>query len=220
MNGARLQETRHRRHWRMASRIAGFPAKPCMFGAFTAGCKAVSGHSVHAQHECAQERRHQPDAEAHEGKGLVGSGEPWSGCTRVGDAWLDRADAAGLAAGLQFVCADPVPVGLRPAKAGRVAGLLPDDGLHGQWCGPRQSSNGSKTGRLEACAKNANGSPATGRYTDQTSRHGTNGSGKSGEVGEFVPPRDKTPCFSGAQRPATGHLSRLAISTVQTEGRY
>jgi hypothetical protein len=30
---------------------------------------------------------------------------------------------------------------------------------------------------------------------------------------EFVPPRDKTPCFWGFLRPATGHLSNYAICT-------
>lgn len=220
MDGARIEKARRRRCGRLASPLARLPAQPSVCRTLTIGGKADAGCSVHAWRQRQQERGYQPYAEAYEAARMVRQGESWGCSPRTDRVWAADPDAAGREARLQPVRLHALSAGLRPAKAGRDAGLLPDHGLHVQRCGPCQSSIGGQACGLEAGEKNANASPATGRCADQTSRHGTNGSHEKPEIMEFVPPRDKTPCFSGAQRPATGHLSRLAISTVQTEGRY
>ena len=137
-------------------------------------------------------------------------GGPGTTCSRA-----TCSDATGIAPRLQPVRGHTLPAELRPLETRRQAGNVPIHRLHGRRRSTGQTAHGSESGTVATSQKNANGSPATGRRPPRTSRHGTTAEENRLEIADFVPPRDKTPCFSVVHRPATGHLYRLTISSVR-----
>lgn len=217
-HGTRLEKTQHCDQGRVAASRPGLPPLESLRGTLSTGRQVTAGCSGATWSERHQERRYQPCAK--------GDGDSWmvepiqsrrsrSGATAVRAA---VANPARLADGLQSLRLHAVPAGLRPGEAGRKARMLSDHGLHAAGVAWKTTSRIS-AGHLEACQKNANGSPATGRSNGSSSRHGTRHQFQCIEIGDFVPPRDKTPCLLGWLRPATGHLYRFTICrAVFSEG--
>ena len=161
--------------------------------------------------ECDAQRRFIAYAKGYGVPWLAGTLKPSSSGSGVTGARATRSDPAGIAPRLQSVRGHALSVELRPIQVRREAWNVQVHRLHGRLRIMGQSANGRKTSAMATCQKNANGSPATGRDTPKTSRHGTKPYRKTSEIGHNVPPRDETPCFWGGQRPATGHLYRLTI---------
>lgn len=218
MDGERIEETPACGQWRMVTAAAGFSPQQSMCGAVAARRKAAVRRIGNAWTECSEERRPLPDSQVDARSRLVRPAKSECSGAGIGGARTADANPARVTTRLQPVRGYVVSAGLQtPARRG--AGMLPEHGLHAgrRACKP---ADRSEAGYLATCPKNANGNPATGRYTGQTSCHGTNSNGVKPKEAEFVPPRDKTPCFSGCRRPATGHLYKYAISLGESEGRY
>lgn len=133
--------------------------------------------------------------------------------TRITDS-----NASRLATRLQPVRMHPLSTQLRSEKNRCGSRQFSHYGLHGVRRESRTAPDRNQTGQLATRKESrtlsrhgTNGIPATGRSRPKTSRHGTKSKAKSIEIADFVPPRDKTPCFWGVHRPATGHLYRLTI---------
>ncbi len=185
-----------------------------MCGTFATWSKAIAGCDGDAWPECDQQRRHLPHAEGHGNSWLVRPFNPC--CCKKGASTVRPAgqNQAGYAGRLQSIRMCAVPAELRLGEARREARVLSDNGLHGGECRVCRPSYRVNPGETAVRQKNRNGSPATGQTTGSSSRHGTSGEFETVEVSVFVPPRDKTPCFSGRVRPATGHLYRFTICTA------
>lgn len=211
MNGPRYKKARRSGLRSVAAATAGLPTKQSMCRVVAAWRKAAARPPVPAGSECLAQRRFEHHTQVDVRSWLVGSGNFECSGARTGAARIACTYPSGLQAQLQSMGTHAVPDGLRPAQAGRRPRLLPNDRLDARRRAGRQAYR-DQLCSLETCTKNANCDPATGRSTYQTSRHGTNSGHEAGEIADFVPPRDKPPSFSWWQRPATGHLSRLAIS--------
>lgn len=129
--------------------------------------------------------------------------------TRLADSNSER-----FPLGLQPVCNNAISATLRSIQARRFSWKLSSHGLHGGGRDACKTPYFRKSGSLEACQKNANGSPATERCMPKTFRHGTMQEIVKGKTRHFVPPRNETPCFSCCHRSATGHLYRFTICIV------
>ena len=212
-------KARPRRFRNVDSLAAGIYAVKSVRGTVTAGGKAAARSIGTLGAERDPQRRFISSAK---GNGLSRMDEPLkplrSGLRAKGER-LTCSDQTGISPRLQSVRGNSVSAELRPLQTGREAGNLSVDRLHGRRRITSQSTNGRKTGTVEASQKNANGSPATGRSTHRTSRHGTKRHQAGDEIADFVPPRDKTPCFWGVHRPATGHLYILTMCTpISSQG--
>ena len=212
MNETRFQETWCRSCWSLVAGPAGFLAQSRLRGDFAIRRQVAAGCVLHVGREREPQWRHQLDAQADEDSRLDEPGKPRGCRAGVGGIRTARANAPRIEARLQPVRLHPVSAGLRLEQAGHIAGKLPNYRLHGRWGGACGASIRIKAGHLAPCQKNAKGIPATGQSSCYPSRHGTNAYAECSEMTEFVPPREKTPAFSVGNRPATGHLSRLAIS--------
>ena len=211
MNGPRYEEARCSGLRSMAACADRFSEKPSMRGTISARCQVADGRARHAWPECDQERRYQPHAEVDGRPRVVQPGELARRGPGVDRPRATVSDPPGLQARLQLVRRHLLPARLRPDKAGCPPRMLSNDRLHGTECRGREAADGAASGTVATSSKNANASPATGRSTRKTSHHGTKYDAGTDEIAVFVPPRDKTPCFSGWQRPATGHLFRFTI---------
>ena len=215
--GPKIKETQHCHQGQLAAGRLGFSPVESVCRAIAARLQVAARCYGTAWAERHQERRHQPSTQ--------NDGRSWmvkplqSRCSSSGVASVRSAGAnpARLADGLQPVRLHAVPAGLRSGKAGRKARELSDHRLHAARHACETTSR-IGAGHLETCQKNANGSPATGRSDGSSSRHGTEQLNKWAINSCFVPPRDKTPCFPGWLRPATGHLYRFTICTEVFSG--
>ena len=205
------KETRHRLYRPLGSGSVGLPAESGVCGTFAARCKAAARGAGELIDERQQERRHQLGTEPDADSRMDRTADAQCSRARAGRSWPSVPHASRFETRLLAVGLHPVSTGLQtPAR--RAAWMLPADRLHGRWR-PCEPADRAETSALATCPKNANAGPATGRSMRQPSRHGTNSQRGIIEIAEFVPPRDKTPCFWGSLRPATGHLYREAIST-------
>ncbi len=207
------QEARRICHRRMVAQPVGLPAITRLCGTLPARSKAAARPDGATRTKRDQKRRSEHRAQADGYSWMDQQKQSVGGDPRASGRRADSQDSAGKSPGLQSVCADPLPIGLRPVEVRRQTGNLPDDGLHGRRRNSLSTTDREQSSALATGKKIKNGSPATGRYTCQSSRHGTKFIGTNAELGEIVPPRDEIPCFSGSYRPATGHLYRYAIYT-------
>lgn len=215
---AKRQETRHCRYGGLATRAARLPALYRMRTTLPACFKATNGHAgLHGAERHAQ-WGYQPSAQ---GSGAAWLDEPRkyrSRRIRASGGWLDLADQAGRQEGLQPVGGHAVPAGLRPEKdRPRIAHL------HGPRLDAGQSNGGEDTHRgsashLETRPQKQFGMTRHGTKSESSFRHGTKSIAGTVRIGDFVPPRNETPRFSGLGCPAMGHLSRYAICTEYEEG--
>lgn len=212
-------KARDRRFGYVDSFAVGVSTLKSVRGVVTASGKAIARSVRATWPECDTQRRFVAGSEGDGCAGLDKSLKPRRSGSGTTGARANRSDPAGIAPRLQSVRGHAIPVELRPIQARRKAGNVQVHRLHGRQRNAGESTNGSESGAVATCQKNANGSPATGRSTPQTSRHGTKPRRKTSEIGHFVPPRDKTACFWVVLRPATGHLYRLTIcSNLSSEG--
>lgn len=203
----------------MAARHLGFFEVTGMCGIIAAWSKADAGFVRSTWTERDRQRRPIHSAESN-GYSRLDKPRQSSRCNpRVAGTWAIGSDPARFKAGLLPVCGNAVPVELRLGEAGYSAWELPRHGLYGEGGGACKTADRNKPVPLATCQKNANGSPATERTKRQTFRHGTNQSNQNEEIGDFVPARNKTPCFSGWLRSAKGHLSRITICSSISEKR-
>lgn len=210
-HGAKIEEAFNRCNRLMASRAPRFSQIESSGGVITTRRKVAAGRAGAAGAECGRQWRYQSSAAHHAHPWMDEQKQP--ACRHCG---TDRErpvihDAARIKAGLQPVRLHPIPARLRLVEARRSPRLIPADGLHGRRTDPCKPAYRDSSGSVATRPKIKNGTPATGRFSLKTSRHGTNDARKFLEIGHFVPPRDETPCFSGSKRPATGHLYRYAI---------
>lgn len=199
-----IQETRHRLHWIVGACAARLLAQPRLCGAFAPRCKVALGRSLNARSQCCEEWRPLHNTKGHGLSRVVWTRNAKSGIQRTGSTRFVVGHTSGEPPRLQAVCMHPVSAGLRPTKARRETRLLPANRLHGRGSNERHASDGRASGTLATRQKNRNGSPATGRTPPQTSRHGTNGAGRSDSL--------------RALRPATGQTPRLSASPSSRHG--
>ena len=205
------QEARDRRIRHVDTDAAGVSAVTGVRRAFTAGGKAAARPAGTPGAERQGQRRSIARAQGHGLPWMDKPQQPRRSGSRIDRPSASCSNPAGIAPRLQSLRGHAVPAELRPDEARRNAGSLQVHRLHGRRRNTGRSANDGESGSVATSQKNANGSPATGRSTGKTSRHGTRRPASSGEIADFVPPRDKTPCFWASLRPATGHLYRLTI---------
>lgn len=206
----RFEKAQHSHQGRLATSRAGFPPLESMRGTVTAGRQATAGCSGLAWPKCHQKRGYKPRPKGNGRSRMVKPIQPWRSRSGAIAIRPTSPNPARLKNGLQSVRLHAVPAGLRLGKAGCETGLLPNHGLHATGHAGK-TSDGCESSRVAKGQKNENGSPATGQSSPSSSRHGTEQPKQWAINSYFVPPRDKTPCFSESLRPATGHLYRLAI---------
>lgn len=211
MSYGQTQETRHRRNRIVAAAAARLPQIASVRRAFSTRYEVADGRPFNARAKRGRKRGYKPFSEADGHQGMDKSRKPLGGRSRATGMRFAEYDSARFKARLQSVCHDPVPARLRPEKARRAAGFIPADGLHGSRIDPCKSADRDPAGTLAEGQKIKNGSPATEQSPRGLFRHGTKSLEENAEIADFVPPRNKTPCFSGGLCSATGHLYRLAI---------
>ncbi|RFC37760.1 MAG: hypothetical protein DID92_2727743059 [Candidatus Nitrotoga sp. SPKER] len=150
--------------------------------------------------------------------GLDKPGQPACCNSRVNSKRPADSNSARWAFGLQLICTDALSTSLRSIQVTSYTKRLSSLGLHGRRRSTCQTTYIGKSGTLETCQKNANGSPATERCIPKTFRHGTMQHTKTVKMIHFVPPRNETHCFSCFDRSATGHLYRFTICMVILNG--
>lgn len=195
----------------VAAAAARLPQIESVCRAIHARHEVAGGRSFNARAKRGRKRGYKPFSEADGYQGLDKSRKPVGGCSGATGMRFAEYDAARFKARLQSVRPDPVPARLRPEKARRAAGIVSADGLHGGRIDPCKSADRDPAGTLAEGPKIKNGIPATEQSPRGLFRHGTKSIGENAEIADFVPPRNKTPCFSGGLCSATGHLYRLAI---------
>jgi hypothetical protein len=176
-----------------------------------AWCKVAAGHPRDAWAECDQKRRFKPSAEANVCQGMDEPLKPFCGRSGATGAWFADSVSPRFAEGLQPVCLYVIPARLRSGKDRNQALGISNDRLD-DGRQPRERTNSGSAGNVATRPKIKNAIPATGQSPRSSSRHGTKSPEKGVEIADFVPPRYKTPHFSGFHCPATGHLYRYAIS--------
>lgn len=212
-------KTRDRRNGYLDSLSSGVFAVKGVRGTVTAGGKAFARRVGATWPERHAQRRFVTSAQGHGGTRVDKPFKPRRSGSGTTGAWTTRSDPAGIASRLQSIRGHFVSAELQLDEGRRKAGDIQANRLYGRRRITRQSTHGSKSGEVATPEKNANGSPATGRSTPKTYRHGTNQAHENRGIADFVPPRDKTPCFWVWLRPATGHLYRFAICTGLTGKR-
>lgn len=187
-HGTRLKKTQHCDQGRVVTGGPGLPPLKSLRDTVSIGRQVAAGCSGATWSERHQERRYQPGAESNGGSWMVKPLQSRRSRSGVAAVRAAGANPARLADGLQPVRMHAVPAGLRPSKAGRKARMLSDHGLHAARHAWKTASRISAS-HLETCQENANGSPAAGRSTGSSSRHGTKYPIKADEISDFVPPR-------------------------------
>ena len=211
-------QARDRRFRYVDSFVIGVSTLKSVRGVVTAGGKTVARPVRATWPECDAQRRFIARPQGDGRAWLVKSFKPRGRRSGTKRSWATRSDSARIAPRLQPLRPDALSTELRPGQVGCEAGNLQVHRLHGRRRITRKSTLRSQSGDMATCQKNANGSPATGRSNGSSSRHGTEQLKKWAMNRYFVPPRDKTPCFSGLLRPATGHLYRFTICTEVFSG--
>lgn len=212
------QETRHRGFRHVAAGSARLPALYRLRTTLPARVKATAGYVELHGAERHPQRRYQLGA-----KGACASwlDEPRKHrCSGIGAARRApyRDDQAGRQEGLQPLGGHAVPAGLRPEKDRSGRGFIHRARLDASKPNSTADAYGTSASELEARPQKQFGMPRHGTKSESSFRHGTKSGQEAGRIGDFVPPRNKTPRFSGLGCPATGHLSRYAICTEYGEG--
>lgn len=211
MNHEQTSQKKYLRHRLMASTTAQLSQIERSSGAIAAWGKIVAGRAGAAGAECCWERRPQLNPEGYGCSRMVK--QEHIACGDSGAFGIRFVDpvAAGIKTRLQPLRLHALPARLRSKQDRHQAVELSNNRLDANR-NARKSTNIRESGNLATHQKIKNGSPATGRSTKKTSRHGTNDTGKHPEIRHFVPPWDEIACFGGFNRPTTGHLYRYAIS--------
>ena len=219
MNGPRQTQKRHSGFRVMAAATARLRAKQSVCRTIATRCEAVIRRARDAWPEWIGQRRHIDYSEADDGARMA-----WQAITelrspRTGRGKSSLPNPTRFAARLFALGADLVSTRLRSIKAGCSPRLLLDDRLDEGRDGRGQAERG-EAGAVEASPKNNFGSPATGRSFKDRPAMGRSAKRETPENAHFVPPRDKTPLFLMFERPATGHLYRLAICRTLSESLF
>jgi hypothetical protein len=210
MNASILEKT-HCCGRAVATPIARFSAFSGMRRTLSTRRQAAARYPVDDEAERSRERRYKPSPKSHGRSWLVWSRQSQCSHPRTENAQPAHDDATRRPAGLQPICTNHLSTRLRHREAGRSAGVLPDQRLQRPGWIAWYATDERQVCVLATCPKNANGNPATVRSTCKTFRHGTKCEGEVIKNQDFVPPRYKSPCFSGLHRSAMGHLYKLAI---------
>lgn len=215
---AKRQETRHRGFRHLAAGPARLPTLYRLRSTLPARVKATAGHAELHGAERNPQRRYKPRAKSPSASRLDKSRQHCGGSVRATGSAANPTDQAGRQEGLQPMGGHVVSARLRPEEGRSGGGFLHLARLDAS---QHKSSTGADRARprdLEACAQKQFGMSRHGTKSGSSFRHGTKSNTKTRRIAQFVPPRNKTPRFSGLGCPATGHLSRFAICT-EYEGR-
>lgn len=215
---AKRQETQHRGFRYVAAGPARLPALSRLRATFPARVKATAGHAELHGAERNPQRRYKPRTQSASASWLDKSRQHCGcGFGATGRA-ANPADQTGRQKGLQPMGGNAVSARLRPEEGRSGGGFLHLARLDASQHKSSTDADRARPRDLEACAQKQFGMSRHGTKSGSSFRHGTKSNTKTRRIAQFVPPRNKTPRFSGLGCPATGHLSRYAICT-EYEGR-
>lgn len=219
MNGL-FKKTRRSGIGAMASNTIGVPSIKGMCGTVTTGSEVTVRRTGNAWAERDRQRRYFTGAQVDGDQRMEESQQPRSSGTRTHQTRIAAPNARWQeTTRLPSVRMHPLPNQLQSKKSRRQG--FSHFGLHGVRRESRTATDRNQTGQLathkegrSSSRHGTNSSPIRGRTRrnrSSSSRHGTNSKTQNAEITDFVPPRDKTPCFWGVHRPRMGHLYRLTI---------
>lgn len=210
---AKRQETRHRGFRHLAAGPARLPTLYRLRSTLPARVKATAGHAELHGAERNSQWRYKPRTQSASASWLDKSRQHCGcgfGATRRA---ANPADQTGRQEGLQPMGGHAVSARLRPEEGRSGGGFLYLARLDASQHTSSADADRARPRDLEACAKKQFGMSRHGTKSGSSFRHGTKSNTETRRIAQFVPPRNKTPRFSGLGCPATGHLSRFAICT-------
>lgn len=210
---AKRQETRHRGFRHLAAGPARLPTLYRLRSTLPARVKATAGHAELHGAERNSQWRYKPRTQSASASWLDKSRQHCGcgfGATRRA---ANPADQTGRQEGLQPMGGHAVSARLRPEEGRSGGGFLYLARLDASQHTSSADADRARPRDLEACAKKQFGMSRHGTKSGSSFRHGTKSNTETRRIAQFVPPRNKTPRFSGLGCPATGHLSRYAICT-------
>lgn len=208
---AKRQETQHRGFRYVATCAARLPALYRLRATLPSRVKAAAGHAELHGAKRNPQWRYKPRTQSASPSRLDKSGQHRGGSVRATGSAPNPTDQAGRQEGLQPMGGHAVSARLRPEEGRSGGGFLHLARLDASQHKSSADADRARPRDLEACAQKQFGMSRHGTKSGSSFRGGTKSNTETRRIAQFVPPRNKTPRFSGLGCPATGHLSKYAI---------